>query len=219
MIDLGDVPGGATSGDARGISADGGVLVGRGTAGAQSELGATVWVEGVPRMIAPSGADAFGISPDGHYVLGRAPDGMAMRWDLDGNATVLGALTPLFPSPNAYAYASSFDGSVVVGESRIDTFNHAFIWDAAHGIRDLRDVLVSEYGLGQQLQGWVLNSATDVSWDGQAITGYGVNPQGQREAWAVSLSGTHVPEPASAVVLLVSAALFAGRRRPRPSRL
>jgi hypothetical protein len=45
----------------------------------------------------------------------------------------------------------------------------AFIWDFAHGMRDLKSVLETEHGL--DLAGWQLNSAVAISDDGLVIAG------------------------------------------------
>lgn len=85
------------------------------------------------------------------------------------------------------ARACNADGSVIVGQTR--TFGAAngaaYIWTAGDGLRRLRDVLVRDYGLADELQGWVLDEATDVSQDGRVIVGVGINPAGQLEAWVV----------------------------------
>ena len=88
----------------------------------------------------------------------------------------------------------SADGAVVVGTANYgDPDRTAFIWDATHGMRDLREVLSVDYGL--ELTGWELTSARGVSDDGRVIVGYGRNPAGDPEAWR-----TVIPEPSGAAL-------------------
>jgi hypothetical protein len=104
---------------------------------------------------------------------------------------------------SSVANAVSEDGLTVVGRSNVGPLNideAAFIWDQAHGMRNLRDVLISDYGL--DLTGWKLSSATGVSADGKQIAGFGTNPSGGSEGWFADLSATTaaVPEPSSLIV-------------------
>ena len=64
------------------------------------------------------------------------------------------------------------------------------IWDAARGMRNLRDVLVADFGLEASLIGWTLFEANAVSPDGKFITGTGINPDGETEAWIVGLGAS-----------------------------
>jgi probable HAF family extracellular repeat protein len=82
----------------------------------------------------------------------------------------------------------SNDGSVVVGYYKITLTNaeHAFIWDQAHGMRDLQLVLEQQGSSGELLQ-WSLQRATDVSADGNTLVGYGLDPQGRTQAFLARL--------------------------------
>lgn len=113
------------------------------------------------------------------------------------------------------AHAVSFDGSVIVGEAQThlmertyDNGYEAFIWDEADGMRSLTQVLVDNFGLGQELRGWTLSNASSVSDDGTVITGWGVDPQGEVEAWIAV-----VPEPGFGLLLLGIAPLLLRRRK------
>jgi uncharacterized membrane protein len=88
----------------------------------------------------------------------------------------------------------SADGSVVVGwgYSATSIGIEALLWDAAHGMRSLRDVLANDFGLGASLAGWKLEYARGISADGRVVVGYGFNPNGDREAWIARLE----PPPA-----------------------
>jgi uncharacterized membrane protein len=93
------------------------------------------------------------------------------------------------------AYATTADGSVVVGSGGIEgncgpfgcqTVSRAFIWDAQHGMRDLATVLTAA---GLDLTGWTLSEARGISANGRVIVGTGTNPDGNTEAWRADLGG------------------------------
>jgi uncharacterized membrane protein len=88
----------------------------------------------------------------------------------------------------SHALAVSADRNVVVGFIYSASGYEASFWDAAHGMRNLKSVLTTEFGL--DLTGWTLAEATGVSADGKVIVGHGVNPQGKREAWRAELPGS-----------------------------
>jgi uncharacterized membrane protein len=101
--------------------------------------------------------------------------------------------------------AISADGSVIVGQSG----GLAAVWDEAHGLRLLQDVLVRDYGL--DLTGWTLQNALGVSADGKTIVGGGPSPGGQPgEGFVVVL-----PEPAAGATATVMLSMIALRRRRR----
>ena len=75
-------------------------------------------------------------------------------------------------------------------------------------MRSLQDMLVSDFGL--DLTGWRLQGATAISADGQAIVGYGTNPNGQTEAWLAM-----IPEPGTALLVTVGVLGLATSRRRR----
>jgi hypothetical protein len=87
----------------------------------------------------------------------------------------------------------SGDGSLVVGKSHFSTIEPpifsevAFIWNEAHGMRSLIDLLRQEYGLAEELTGWQLTEANGISDDGLVIAGGGINPAGRAEAWVAIL--------------------------------
>ena len=165
MIGLADLAGGAFSSVARAASADGSVVVGRGTSA--------------------SGTEAF-------------------RWEA-GSMTGLGDLAG--GAFSSEALGVSGDGSIVVGLSRgaADGTNRAFLWTAADGMQDLRDILLGAGTTG--LEGWTLYAATGISTDGRTIVGFGINPIGRPEGWIVT-----IPEPSS-LALLTAAALVLVRSR------
>jgi uncharacterized membrane protein len=158
-----------------GISDDGSVIVGtaRGGQGCRayrwtSDHG-TVPLE-LPGGFAANAADA--VSADGEIIVGRL-----MVIDSMG----LGGTLGWAPSGIDYLGAVASDAAVN---------SHAMIWDAAHGTRHLKDVLIQEYGLAHELSGWSLISASAISGNGNVIAGVGVNPAGEFQGWVVI-----IPEP------------------------
>jgi uncharacterized membrane protein len=75
-----------------------------------------------------------------------------------------------------------------------NTPDGAAVWTQADGMRLLQDILVQDFGLGEQLAGWTLrqpftpSGVTGMSADGQVLVGQGINPQGNREAWIAVLA-------------------------------
>jgi hypothetical protein len=116
----------------------------------------------------------------------------------------------------------SNDGSIVIGfGEEVSPLEggrglEAFIWNSAHGMRNLSDVLRDEYGLGDALQGWTLDHALDISSDGRIITGRRIAPDDTSAVW-IAFLGTPVPEPGTWALALVAAAasLFILRTRRR----
>jgi probable HAF family extracellular repeat protein len=186
------LPGGDT---ALGVSADGAVAVGFG----HSELGtqALRWTTGGSMLTLgdlPGGSSfnsrAYGVSADGSVVVGYGTSATAteaVRWTQASGMVGLGIL-PGFNASLAQDVAEN--GSLVVGYSGDDWFTpgEAFLWDATHGMRSMRDVLINDFGLGASLAGWTLTSANDISADGQFIVGSGINPNGNTEAWLARLA-------------------------------
>lgn len=134
------------------------------------------------------------VTPDGATVVGvcSPADGYeAFRWTQATGMVALGDL----PGGDHYSYATGVnaDGSVIVGAADWDGFGfgRAFIWDASNGMRDLKAVLESEHGLN--LSAWSLLYANDITADGSAIVGVGINPAGETEAWLVRLRAPGCP--------------------------
>lgn len=153
------------------LSADGNSIVGYVGDGVQATL-----VNGPNSTVLgalPGGhkAEPTGISRDGSTVVGWADtldaDSVvrfhAFRWSAAGGMTDLGRLAGA-GGPSRAAGASNGGAVIVGGQS-----GHALIWDAAHGLRDLSQVLTTQFGV--DLQGKQLREATWVSPDGTWIVG------------------------------------------------
>lgn len=136
---------------------------------------------------------AYGISADGDVIVGKSvgtAGGLAFRWTQSQGLVSLGDLPG--GTNGSGATSVSANGAVIVGYADTGpSVYEAFIWDQAHGIRNLREVLVNEHGLN--LAGWTLTRATGISGNGRVIVGYGTNPSGQQEGWIARLAGWHAP--------------------------
>lgn len=209
--DLGDFDGGNVWSLALDVSNDGSVVVGEGSPGSDNGGTAFRWTSATglePLGDLPGGnteSRAFGVSADGTVIVGSSSSEFgdeAFLWTESEGIVGLGDLPGgLFRS---VAYSVSGNGRFVVGSSSVGfgpPDNPApFIWDAVHGMRDLEQLLVDEYGLGRVLRGWDLNIATAISDNGRVIVGNGTNPAGNPEAWRVVLPAYAVPEPGSVVL-------------------
>lgn len=171
---IGDLPGGSSPrAVGRGISADGGVVVGIG----ESALGTQAWRYSVAtgvftplNDIAGGGNECFGyaVSDDGRVVVGvgRGSNGTrAVRWVEGPLPEELGILpTPAGFEPNSAAEAVSADGTVVAGWSRSVNSPQgaeAFLWREGQGMIGLGDLD------GGAFQSW----AYGVSDDGSVVVG------------------------------------------------
>ncbi|MBI3249008.1 MAG: hypothetical protein HYZ50_21100 [Deltaproteobacteria bacterium] len=203
IVSLGHLGAPNLRGDALDVSADGAVVVGV----AGSTFGGLVlfgneafrWTaaEGMvglgdlPGSFVASIARA--VSANGSVVVGESANNQsrneAFRWTAAEGMVGLGIL---LNRQNSYASDVSADGSIVVGLTDGGGFG-AFVWDATHGMRSLKSVLVNDLGL--DLTGWTLTQATSISADGRTIVGYGVNSNGQNEAWMVRNFSTGLAPP------------------------
>lgn len=227
MQGLGDVPGGNGCSRAFGASADGSVIVGKGNAGSSfqvEDLGVAFrWTAGegmVSLGFLPGGSDlsaATSVSADGSVAVGysnTAAGDEAFRWTSGGGMVSLGVLPKSGAWGHSMASDVSADGSMVVGRSSSASGDKAFIWDAVRGMRDLQDVLSSDFDL--DLAGWTLVEATGISADGNTIVGWGQNPSGDVEAWRAHVCPTErlsVPDPPGGVGSISRAFALTGGAR------
>jgi len=198
------------------ISADGSTIVGNGHTGVQGE--AAYWTEGdgwVSIGKLPGGFDtgafATDASTDGSVIVGNSSSTLVpfafepFHWTESGGMQGLGLLEP--DHDMATATGLSGDGLTVVGVSGPFTgVRKPFIWDETNGMRELRVVLESDYGL--DLTGWALVEVLDISEDGNTFVGFGTNPQGITEGWIAT-----IPEPSTLGLLLIGGLCSVLRRR------
>lgn len=194
---------------ANAISANGEVIVGYSNVYDDDNYNgrvATRWVAGQP--VQPldtshndpnspysTGTYATGVSADGNTVIGEKmghqfsgiPE--AFRWTPETGLQLLGSLqvgSGGFISSNAHGVSA--DGSVIVGNSSDEGQQEPFIWDSARGMRHFQSLLVDDLQLEAALEGWQLESATDISDDGTIIVGSGFNDMGVYCAWIADIS-------------------------------
>jgi probable HAF family extracellular repeat protein len=178
-VDLGFLPGGWEYAGASSVSADGSVIVGTTYTGSEQDFR---WTAATGMVGLQGGGGASRVSPDGTIIVGGG--GQAYRW------TAAGGFVNLTFLPGDYsggAFDLSANGSVIVGTSGNGSVYRAMIWTEAQGMRDLRSVLINDYGLGAQLAGWTLRSATACSDDGHVIVGYGIGPDGNQHGWIAQI--------------------------------
>jgi uncharacterized membrane protein len=209
------------------LSEDGKTAVGSSPGGGQSS-NAFVWTQasGVTFLGAFDAtnprSEAVDVTADGLVVVGDATSedagfegSEAFRWTAETGLEGLGFLDPDDPDPwhpTSFAQGVSADGSIVVGNASVQgplfERSQGFIWDDAHGMRMLRDVLVNDYHL--DLTGWGPLDVEAISADGLAIVGFARNPEGHGEAWLVLL-----PEPGAVALLATGVAVLLARARLR----
>jgi probable HAF family extracellular repeat protein len=195
------------------ISADGSVIVGSTTITDNNT--AYLWTEaggmqGLP-ICGFCEQQGYGISPDGKKILSGIPHqshgGTTVIWDRETGETT----DFTFPDGTSFvapALDASHDGSVLVGflELEGEDEQHAWIWRAGEAQARLLVDVLAEAGL--DLTGWHLEAATSISANGHTIAGYGINPDGVREAWVAT-----IPEPATGVLVALGVAFLAAQRR------
>jgi probable HAF family extracellular repeat protein len=212
----------SADGFATAVSADGSVVAGM-LFNSPGQRRAFRWTQagGTALLDQPAGivaSEVNAVSPDGSTVVGRAYDAndvnQPFRWTAAGGFQLLGHL-PGFPAEPAPSHVSgavgaTADGSIIIGTESVGPVlgtGSAFIWDAAHGMRDLKSALANDYGM--DLSDWTLWTANGITPDGGTIVGLGSNRQfGEAVAWRVVL-----PEPGAGAPLVASLALLV--RRPR----
>jgi uncharacterized membrane protein len=149
----------------------------------------------------PSFGNAAGVSDDGTVIVGfTASDAESdsiqpFRWTVETGVVSLGLLPE---TGGASATAISGNGKLIAGTilstGTFDEVTGVFVWTAEMGMRNLVELLTSEYGIGEQLDGWSLREVVGISGDGRYIVGHGVSPDGRPAPWLVDLGFTPVPE-------------------------
>jgi uncharacterized membrane protein len=179
--------------EVNGMSADGRTIVGRAWwTGSQRMRGwAFRWTEGdgianLERSREDDynvGSRATAVSGDGMVVVGDNIVGRrreAFRWTVRTGMVSLGVLAG---EGFSEAHSVTDDGQIIVGQSG----TRPFWWDGRRGLRDLRELLESEFGMAESLRGWRLENVTVISADGHVLAGQGVNPAGEPEGWIIDL--------------------------------
>jgi probable HAF family extracellular repeat protein len=185
---LGDIPDGFQEATAYGMSADGQVVIGSGEGVYADE--AFRWsfsggMEGLGFLPGGDASMALAVSADGNVVVGYSSTEAgreAFRWTRADGMVGLGDLSG--GTIGSIAHGVSADGSIVVGAGTSASGEEACIW-VRGTLSNLKTYLTDQYGLN--LSGWTLTAAKLVSADGKTIIGYGLNPDGNTEAWVAHL--------------------------------
>lgn len=165
IVPLGDLPGGDYRSTARGISADGSVVVGLGQSAdgreafRWTEMGGMVGLGDLPGGEVDSWAND--VSADGSVIVGggQSADGReAFRWTEGGGMVGLGDLPG--GEFNSGALAVSADGAYVVGVGSSAAGGEAFVWNATYGMHGLKALLENA---GVDMSDWTLFDATGVA--------------------------------------------------------
>jgi len=200
---LNDFEGGDIFATPYAVSGDGNVTVGSGSSDFDSGELAVYW-EGsdpvafdLPDLNSAGDLDYYcfanGVNNDGSIIVGQGSPGISF-FALNRTAVKWTKLPTGFydvvalGGKVATAYGTSDDGNTIVGRGRLGSTGtvEAFLWrnSAATKFQLLKNVLINEYGVAN-LTGWTLKQANAISADGNVIVGYGTNPSGQSEAFAV----------------------------------
>ena len=194
---------------AYGVSGDGSVAVGKtGIAlfGNAFRWSQSSGVQEFSSLLGGSGSTANDISGDGLTLVGTSKTAAGFEaFRFISGVEIIGLGDLPGGDFNSHAFGVSGNGLVVVGTGTTTSEQVAFIWDSANGIRELQDELTS---LGLDLDGWTLETATDISSDGLTIVGFGTNPDGNTEAWIAT-----IPEPNTALLLSLGLTGLAAKGR------
>jgi uncharacterized membrane protein len=134
------------------------------------------------------GSWVHGIAPSGGYAVGEmttAEGVVGYVWSLERGLEWLG-LSPFGTTTETFAYGVSEGGTTVVGSGPTGWLSRATVWDRANGWRNLKLVLLTEYGI-TEANAWTMHDAIAVSADGLTIAGRGVNPCSSDDIWLVRL--------------------------------
>jgi uncharacterized protein with beta-barrel porin domain len=218
---------GAIGSQAYGTNADGTVVVGYSEfrSGGLFTQQATQWVQshgdfagaiqsgtGLGFLPGHDFSRAVAVTADGATIVGASfklvanggtATGEAFAWNKNTGMVGLGKLAGTSYSE---AISVSGDGAVVVGNTGVvvngfdSVPQRGFIWDQVFGMQDLRQVLVTKYGLN--VAGWDLTTPYAVSADGRTIVGWGNDPNGNVQAFRASgllvnrfVNGSYVVAP------------------------
>lgn len=178
--------------DADAMTPDGSVIVGTTQTGTATYV-TFRWTQAMGMVNLGANAGPTDVSDDGATVIYNTT-ASAFRWTQDGAVFPVPGLAP---SSQTRAYEVSGNGQTIVGSSyHISTGQRATIWNEQLQPRELRSMLIDDYGIGGQLAEWQLTRATGISSDGTTIIGDGISPRGCERAWLVRLTpGPALPAP------------------------
>ncbi|MGI9470633.1 MAG: protein kinase domain-containing protein, partial [Rubripirellula sp.] len=153
------------------------------------------WKNGVAKLLPGFGNGPFNwyvtaVSDNGKVIAGYrwrigklhdSDQALAFRWE-NGKVEMIGELPG--GRPISVVENISSDGRVIVGYSETSRRRSAFVWDAAHGMRSLKGVLM-QYRV--PTADWRLETASALSANGLQIAGLGIDPQGNPQPFLATL--------------------------------
>jgi probable HAF family extracellular repeat protein len=187
-----DLPDFVPFNDAKGVSADGSIVVGTATNGGENviarwdggRISSLGYLQPLPRRDGTPAATA--VTGNGSVIAGYSPshgDGYeAVRWTSAGGVVGLGDL----PGGEFYsiAFAMSADGSVIVGDSKsAPGRSEAFRWTERDGIVGLGHLPIGNGGDLEESQ------AFDVSADGSVVVGRSTSGVNHQSAFVWTVGG------------------------------
>lgn len=179
---------------ARAISSDGTVVVGS----SDTPTGRMIfrWTRtggmvGLGLGPAGTGSEGYGVSADGRFVVGYSTTPNGDRPVMYNDEGTLFAL-PIPPGAAAGQARAVDNLGNAVGFVKFGSTSQAWMWRSNGVNGKLRDIILTDFGVNTL--GWTLELASAVSPDGAAIVGDGVDPQGVKRAFVVSL-GEPLAEP------------------------
>lgn len=202
---------------ANGVSADGTSITGTASTEQGYEIFRWTALEGMVPLGSLEGEPyprSYGldISADGSVLIGfteyATQVARAFRWTAAAGMEDLGGLPG---SGGNRVCCLSADGSVAVGDAFVNG-RTATIWDATHGMRELKQALLDS-GLAQEIEGWTFENGAGVAGDNLTIAGSGINPAGQYDAFIAELgppSIVQIPTLSAGMLVAFAALLAAG---------
>jgi uncharacterized membrane protein len=152
------------------------------SAGGSYEIEPLTGPSGTPELGRANGVSADGLVAVGAIGLGSSAS--AVRWKRASTSVPFGPAELLGMLPGASAStasAASAGAEAIVGTCETDQGGVPFLWDPAHGMRALADVILAS---GAELPaGWRLESASSVSADASTVVGCSITEHGKREGF------------------------------------
>ncbi|HVZ93039.1 MAG TPA: hypothetical protein VG797_00870 [Phycisphaerales bacterium] len=177
MVMLNDRAGGAQRCWATGVSADGTMVIGVGSASLGAEAVRWTWPSLTPAGLGDMTGGVFGsaakaITPSGSIIVGSATDAFGTQgasWTAPNQISGLGVL--LGGTYWSEATAVNTDGTVAAGYSIVDAglAYEAFVWNSSDGL----------VGLGDLPGGVRVSKSLAISADGSRIVGFGSTDAGE----------------------------------------
>ncbi|MEL7483566.1 MAG: GC-type dockerin domain-anchored protein [Planctomycetota bacterium] len=170
-----------------GISGDGNVILGSSGGSSRTSQRIVRWVNGVPQNLNDAfRGRALASSFDGSVIIGDINSGPSdrtlFRWTSESGIVDLGDLPG--GATDGSALATDAQGDVIVGIVSDDDGRKAGYWSEATGLISLADFVTS---VGGDLLGYELEQARGISRNGRFIVGFARNPQGDREAFLITI--------------------------------